>query len=450
MASSRTNYAQAAFAWLLGFWLAVTITKFGNPIIFESQAATPTSFWELVLVSWPLRWGYVLLSCLCLVAVASFKITIPAPKWILSLLLLWLVWAIFSSSQTVSKPLSHATIGHFVACVACFFLGLVALSRLPRLTPVWIGLVLGLLLVCWFSWDQHFGGLEQTRKEFLNIDWSQYPPEARAKMDTPEFRKKILSDRVFSSFVYPNALAGAILLLLPMALRAIWELSGRLQTPSRLMLMAVFTFLSLACLYGSGSKAGWLICLLMGAAAFLMSRLNRKMKLAALGLLLAAGLCGFFLKYSTYFAKGATSASARLDYWKAAVQIAAAKPIFGSGPGTFSLEYRKRKAPEAEMARLVHNDYLEQFSDSGWVAGLAFLGAIGGSIIVLYRRQLIGWREKAVWLGVAGLAAQSLVEFGVYIPGLAWPFFLFLGWLWGTKSGHPGMPKAVDKQRQGP
>jgi len=38
----------------------------------------------------------------------------------------------------------------------------------------------------------------------------------------------------------------------------------------------------------------------------------------------------------------------------------------------------------------------------------------------------------AVWLGMAGLAAQEFVEFSLYIPALAWPFFLFVGWLWGV------------------
>ncbi|MDB6034869.1 MAG: O-antigen polymerase, partial [Verrucomicrobiales bacterium] len=438
------------------FWLAVTLTKFGNPIIFEGQVAAPTTFWEFVLASWPLSWGYLFLSLLGLLALLAFEKTFSVPKWILALLLLWIGWVFFSSAQTVSKPLTTATLGHLIACVGCFFVGLIALNRLPRLTAVWIGLFLGMLLIFWFGWDQHFGGLEQTRKEFLSIDWTQYTPEARATLDTPEFRKKILSDRIFSTFVYPNALAGGILLFLPLCLRAIWELFRRLQLASRLLIMTLVGVLALGCLYWSGSKAGWLLCLGSAAMAFLMTGLSRKIKVAGLTLLLAAGVCGFFVKYSTYLSKGATSASARMDYWKAAWEVARSKPILGSGPGTFSIEYKQRKSPEAEMARLTHNDYLEQFSDSGWIAGLAFAGFIWGSVILLYRDRLFTWREKALWLGVAGFAAQSVVEFGLYIPSLSWPFFLFLGWLWGAKppeakpaAGARAL-KAVDKRQQRP
>jgi hypothetical protein len=37
----------------------------------------------------------------------------------------------------------------------------------------------------------------------------------------------------------------------------------------------------------------------------------------------------------------------------------------------------------------------------------------------------------AVWLGVLGWALQGVIEFGLYIPALAWPAFAFLGWLLG-------------------
>jgi hypothetical protein len=41
------------------------------------------------------------------------------------------------------------------------------------------------------------------------------------------------------------------------------------------------------------------------------------------------------------------------------------------------------------------------------------------------------WQTFTVWLGVLGWSLQGLVEFGLYIPALAWPAFAFLGWLLG-------------------
>src|SRR6185503_2713760 len=106
----------------------------------------------------------------------------------------------------------------------------------------------------------------------------------------------------------------------------------------------------------------------------------------------------------------------------------------GSGPGTFLVGYRKLKAPEAEMARLAHNDYLQQGSDSGLPGLVSYLWLIAGSVGLLYgpSRKEAGL-AFALWLGVCGLAIQELVEFSLYIPALSWPLFLILGLLWGIR-----------------
>ena len=68
-----------------------------------------------------------------------------------------------------------------------------------------IRLLAGMLAVVWFGCDQHFGGLEQTRREYEEL-LQRLPPELRAQNDTPAFRQKIASNRIFATFVYPNAL----------------------------------------------------------------------------------------------------------------------------------------------------------------------------------------------------------------------------------------------------
>ena len=102
------------------------------------------------------------------------------------------------------------------------------------------------------------------------------------------------------------------------------------------------------------------------------------------------------------------------------------------------------------MARLVHNDYLEQASDSGVVGSLAYalfiVGALAWSFPGQGRGQATGaddWLAFAVWLGVLGWSLQGFVEFGLYIPALAWPAFAFLGWLLGRKRSAPAPDAAA-------
>ena len=73
------------------------------------------------------------------------------------------------------------------------------------------------------------------------------------------------------------------------------------------------------------------------------------------------------------------------------------------------------------MSRLVHNDYLEQASDSGLAGFLAYALFIVGGLIWSFPRGPDEWLTFAVWLGVLGWSLQSFVEFGLYIPALAWP-----------------------------
>jgi O-antigen ligase len=199
----------------------------------------------------------------------------------------------------------------------------------------------------------------------------------------------------------------------------------------------VLVFAALACLFWSGSKSGWLLMLIVGVLAVVHGKATFRTKILVMTVVLVGGGLVFGLRHAGYFKKGATSVEARFDYWRAAVQTAKEHPVLGTGPGTFMVPYGKIKKPESEMARLVHNDYLEQASDTGVVSFVTFSALIWGSLVFLYRKRATAM-QFAVWLGLLGLALQSLSEFHFYIPGLAWPWFLFLGWLWGAvRKGKP-------------
>jgi len=425
----------AVFSCSVGIWLAAVLVKLGNPIIFP--IAPPGNGWEFLLDSWPVAWGYVFLAAILPLAVLVQPRKSTAPKWIIALPLFWLCWQLASALQTVDPGLTQPTLAHFAACLICFYLGLFALGPIRELSPFWLGLLCGLALICYFGLDQHFGGLERTRRAFEASDRLQFPSELRDRIDTPEFRKKLASDRIFSTFVYPNALAGAILLLLPPGLRVLWQFGQRLPPTIRVLPVTALAMGGLGCLFWSGSKAGWLIMVGMGVITFVSSPIKQRTKGVVVLLVLAVGLAGFTLKYSEYLARGAPSALARFDYWRAALQLMKENPILGSGPGTFKVGYKRLKTPASEMAKLAHNDYLQQGSDSGLVGFGAYTAFVFGSVWILYRRNRgkVGSIAFAVWTGILGLALQSLVEFGLYIPALAWPFFLLLGWLWGQDHG---------------
>jgi O-antigen ligase len=241
------------------------------------------------------------------------------------------------------------------------------------------------------------------------------------------------SDRIYSTFVYANAFAGGLVLLLPVTLVFLWRLSPKVRRPIRIAFVAILGGCGLACLYWSGSKAGWLVALTAGLIALWHSALPRKWKLRLIGAILVVGLLGFAVKYAAFFQKQRNSVGARFIYWRGALQIIAQHPIVGTGPGTFSIPFAQIKPPDAEMARLCHNDYLEQGSDSGVFGLISYATMILTFITLLYRystrKHPVDWLPFAVWLGLFSLALHSLVEFHLYIPSLAWPMFFLMGWL---------------------
>lgn len=412
------------FVGLLGLLLGLCVVKFGNPIVLEKMIERPTNIFEWIINPWPVVIAWWTLAGVAAIGLFVARWRTGLPAIIVALPLVWLVWQIIAGTQTVSDRLTRPTLIHFAACAVCFYLGLFSLGRVKNLGLFWTGILAGFFIALLSGFQQHFGGLEASRRYFY-----LYTPNLQEV--SPDLIKKMGSNRIFGTLFYPNSLAGVILLLLPATLAVLWSLRQRFTVGARRFLVAVAGFAALACLYWSGSKGGWLLLLLQGFVAILFLPFKRQFKIMLIGTVLVLGLTGFFVKNSRYFTHGATSVVARFDYWRAALQTVKDKPVFGTGPGTFAIAYEKLKKPESEMARLTHNDYLQQASDSGLVGFLAYTALIGCVLSYVCRNGNLrqSWQKLAVWLGVLGWALQSLVEFGLYIPALAWPAFCFMGWL---------------------
>src|SRR3989454_916031 len=319
--SSDSSIWPKTFAGLTGAWLGVSLIKFGNPVILDRLVEPPVGLWEIVFNPWPVAWGYWMVFALVILGAGVVRFKASAPRWLVTLPMIWFVWQLVAATQTVDVQLTKATLLHFGACNVCFYLGSFALSRVSQMTWFWNFLLLGFVWVLWMGLCQHFGGLESTRQMvYQQPNWQQLPPE---------YLMRMASNRIFSTLVYPNALAGAILLLLPPSLAFLFKMTGRLANVARGVLVGSLAYAGLACLYWSGSKSGWLIALALGLVALLRSPLTRQVKLGVVGAVLVVGLAGFFVKVSGYLHRGATSVSGRVDYWPAGWEITKSPPLAG-------------------------------------------------------------------------------------------------------------------------
>ena len=443
--------ATEIYALVFGLFLGLAILKFGNPAILDQVIGSPTSFSELLRDPWPLHWANAVLAVLAVIgAVVAFanKARWTGPRWLWILPLVWFAWQLFSATQSVDRHLTAITLWQLGGCAACYFLGAMVVGKGEGWRLVMVGVLAALTFCLVRAAAQKFFEFPRERQFMLEsqrVGWTNLPPDLVQQMKhdnliinsngvdiaNPLIMQKYEKGRVHGTLVYPNALAGAVLLLFPMGLVAVFETTRNLRRLTCIAAMGLAVFLGATALFASGSKGGWLIAL--AAGVFWLLRLNwpRRFKWLMVIVLVAGGLVVFAVRFQSYFAKGATSVGARFDYWRVAARVAAEKPLFGTGPGTFQRPYERLKRPDAEMARLVHNDYLEQFSDSGLIGGVAYAAWIFLMLWLPGRRVWRGggWLEFAVLVGLVAWFAQGLMEFSLYVPALAWTAFTLAGCL---------------------
>jgi hypothetical protein len=426
--------ASPVFALMAGLFFFVAICKLGSPAISDGFIDAPKGWASVIFANetWPPHWGFWLFVPFALTGLLAIEWNQLKFHWVLMLPLIWLGWEFLAATQTVSPALSKVTLAHFVVCVCLFYLGAFAKKGMSNPWPIWAGMGLALCWAMRVGMEQHFGGLEATRKMMLYSP-SQLDVDPKW-LANPDWKKRMASNRIFGTFAgYPNSLAGGLELLLPLTLVFLWSLSPKVRKPIRVVFVLILGGCGLGCLYWSGSKAGWLVALVMGLVALGHSAIPLKWRRGLICAVLIAGVAGFAFKYASFFKKDQNSVGARFVYWRAALLVTERHPLLGTGPGTFQVPFGKMKRPDEEMARLCHNDYLEQGTDAGFPGLIIYTGMIMTFLMVLYRYSIqktpLNWLSFAVWLGILGLCLHSLVDFHLYVAALAWPMFFLCGWL---------------------
>lgn len=454
MKFENTIRGATGYALAFGLFLGLCIWKFGNPVILDGVIPRPVSLSDWLNDPWPTRWAnWILLplSVVGLVLAAKAKSAWQTSCWLWMLPLGWFGWQLISAAKTVDFGLTVATLWQFFGCITCYFLGAFVLRGERPLRWLLIGVLAAFTFCLMRAVEQRLIEFPQTHQSLIEGQksaWTNYPPEQILEMKrekviistnglevaNPAILAKFAKGRVNGTMVYPNALAGLILLLFPISAVLAFGGACRLRPAIRGMLIALTLFLGVAGFVWTGSKLGWLIAVVVGGVCLFRLKWAARIKWLVFLAVMLLGLGVFAVRFHNYFAAGATSASARVDYWRAAGQTLVQHPFFGTGPGTFQRPYARLKAPEAEMARLTHNDYLEQFSDSGIPGGVFYAAWIFVGLLIGGRRVLRSNRTVhfAIFVGLLGWFVQGIGEFSLYVPGLAWTVFTLLGCLLGT------------------
>ncbi|NLF38924.1 hypothetical protein GX586_05725 [bacterium] len=258
--------------------------------------------------------------------------------------------------------------------------------------------------------------------------------------------KKLTSDRVSGTFIYPNALGGFIIVMLPLCAAIV---AG---APMRLMrvLGGMGFVLGAVALFLSKSKASIAIAGVMLMALIWLSR--RAGATSRRTAVVAAAVCALVAAAMLAGGYGArlddrlrATGGARIEYWRAAATIIGKKPVRGWGTGGFTRLYPLYRRKGAEDARLAHNVVLNLWTDYGLLGLLGGAMALAMPLGVAWARQLRqrsalpsapvaaqGAHPAFSWLHAAGLVAATgfvlhcLVDFDFNIMGITVPALLAL------------------------
>ena len=252
--------------------------------------------------------------------------------------------------------------------------------------------------------------------------------------------------RAFGPFFNPNLLAATAILLAPVML----ALMLRAERPGERLGAGAGTLLFIAALLVSGSRGGALSLVVgglafAGVAAVRGLRLDRRRMLAVAGLVIALLPVLWLFRVpmlgrlahipgTPALAPGSPAATAsqrsntfRVLVWRATAHIVRAKPVLGTGAGTF--RFALPRYTLAGYTQMAHESYLQIAAEAGVPALLAWLCALGFAMarLVSRRRGTPDWLLPGIAGGLVAAMAHNLVDYSWSVTGTALPFWALLG-----------------------
>jgi tetratricopeptide (TPR) repeat protein len=358
----------------------------------------------------------------------------------------------FHSSMVILKQ--------FVSYALLYFLVVHALETPAQQGRILKCFLISTAIVALLALHQFFLGLEEMAQTIRR----HIPPELQ-----PDYLARVKYRRVFSAFMYPNSLAGFLLVSFPLtllygALHREWFRRKNVRK-----LIAYVLVLPLACFVSlllTQSKAGLLTFLVVAVACVIAGRKRLRLKprvlLVSLLVVLIVVLGVLFSPVGRRLLveKGRFTLGERLDYWRAGYRMFLRSPVIGNGFNSFGLLYSGYCLPGANESRSAHNNFLQVLVETGIVGFLFFIGiwffgvAAARSAVA---RSLRGetpdrFSETVVlsaFIGISCFLIHSLADFDLYIPGIAMTVWLLLGLMVRNAGGAEGRPIQLGKRQAG-
>jgi len=410
--------------------------------------------------------GSLIVVCLATLPVLAGKLLLWQSLLIVAMVLtaavIWMLGAL--PAATAPRPT-------LIDIALSLFLGLSAISVLGSVylhdSLVAVGQVVSYILVFWLcqGLGKHSGwrravGAAMLAGGLVAAIWGlrEYVQTVAAAGD--------VTWRIFGSFHNPNLLAGYLLLVLPLAISVLWwwgQHREREDYVVGLVAGVLVVVVLAAALLLTGSKGGLLAA---GAVVIVLAiALPEPGTRAAVwvrwlavgGLVVAGGLALALPPISTRVVAAFTTQSHSIAFryytWRGTLNMIAARPVWGFGPGSFAYIYPR--FAQAGFTRMAHQSYLQIAAESGLPSLIALLTAISAIVLLAIRRlRAASPAQRALLVAalaaVVGFLIHNLVDYSWYCPAVALTLWALLGLAIGasaaraqTSRGHAAVTIAV-------
>lgn len=237
---------------------------------------------------------------------------------------------------------------------------------------------------------------------------------------------KLNDTRVYATMVSCNALAGYLLLTLPLALWQLFKWAEKFE-PVKL---SRWIFLSVGGILGGGgliltrSRGALLAVLAVAALAAFSSKISRKWKMIGAAALVLILIGGIFFAYR--FGRGFGSMAERADYLRSSALMIKEQPLAGHGWGEFFYFHMREKLSSTdESARDPHNLVASFATATGIWGGIISLIVLIYPLLMLWKDRFNGREGIIFWSGTA-FAVHSLIDSHLQIPALLGSYGILL------------------------
>lgn len=447
----------------LGALIFCAPIKFGLPVN-PITVSIPTTILGWLISPWPHQvWqiGIVFLAVIWMlgnIAIGKFKLKYSSLDIPIAV---FIGTAFIFTLTALNQYRAEITCMHWISYALCYWLILQVLDDIKDLKWFSGVMLVSIIVIGVYGIFQYYIGLPSTR------EWAELYMNPKT-MDV--IGERLASNRIYSTFVYPNTFAGYILLVLPFSIGLLgFRFNEHLGWWKKIL---VITFIFLFCVAGllgyiqyiflffvgivlfpltlvyslflTFSKGAFLVfgaAVLFAVGIFCYSVKKYKRELFFTLLAFLAIFAGLMLSDmgKEFLGKAKDSFNVRWEYWIAANNMIKDNPIFGVGPDNFAMLYPKYKVAIAEEVQNTHNNFMQIWVEQGIIGFLAFCGiwitVIGKGLKGLYKTKKYSWKWCILFGLVVGLfafALHNMGDFDWYVPGLtviAWVFMGFIVWL---------------------